>query len=518
MAGRGGGQQRLIWSLLATDDDQLPDARYAVANLLEDREKRLVDEDDAVVGVGDDVRQIVRGEPQIQRMQHSTRARDREVEFQVLVRIPAERAHALAALDAYFQQRMSQPVRPGIIVAVTIAVGAALDARGDLFVRKKPPCALEEMLQGQRIVHHQPVHVRSGLRNWPSLCRSCNIMNAYSVATPCYKRIMMRVIAALVAASGLALGATDDPLKTLRAGHPRLIALDADIEHIRMLIQQYPLARRIHADLMREAEQLMTTPTVEYKLVGPSLLAQSRRCLERVYTLALLYRLHGRKPYLDRAIQELRAAADFKDWNPAHFLDTAEMTHAFAIGYDWLYPALSPEERDWIRAALVEKGLNPALTAYETQASWVANRFNWNQVCNGGIALGALAVADEEPEKSRTLLRNALDSIPHALASYAPDGGWAEGPGYWHYGTSYTVYLLAALESALGTDFGLSSARGFDRTGRFRIYFSGPSGRHSTMLTRDHTDPAPEMFWLARRFAEPAYAWRSSGFSKPGQS
>ena len=328
---------------------------------------------------------------------------------------------------------------------------------------------------------------------------------------------MTRVMAVFVAAAALALGATDDPLKTLRPGHPRLIALDTDIDHIRTLMQQYPLARKIHTELIKDADKLMTTPTVEYKLVGPRLLAQSRRCLERVYTLALLYRLNGRKPYLDRAIQELRAAADFKDWNPSHFLDTAEMTHAFAIGYDWLYSSLSPEERVWIRAALVEKGLNPALAAYETQAFWVKSPFNWNQVCNGGIALGALAVADEEPEKSRAILQNALDSIPHALASYAPDGGWAEGPGYWHYGTSYTVYLLAALESALGTDFGLSSARGFDRTGRFRIYFSGPSGKTFNYGdAHDRTDPAPEMFWLARRFSEPVYAWQEQRLLETG--
>ena len=87
-------------------------------------------------------------------------------------------------------------------------------------------------------------------------------------------------------------------------------------------------------------------------------------------------------------------------------------------------------------------------------------------------------MADEEPEKSRTLLRDALDSIPHSLASYAPDGGWAEGPGYWHYGTSYTVVFLAALESALNTDFGLSTAKGFDHTGRFRIYLQQPVGKN----------------------------------------
>src|SRR5258708_12993743 len=142
---------------------------------------------------------------------------------------------------------------------------------------------------------------------------------------------MTRVLIAFIAAGALALGATDDPLKTLRSGHPRLIALDTDIDHIRTLIQQYPLARKIHADLIKDADKLMTTPTVEYKLVGPRLLAQSRRSLDLAYTLPLLYPLNGRKPYLDRAIQELRAAAEFKDWNPSNFLDTAEMTHAFAI-------------------------------------------------------------------------------------------------------------------------------------------------------------------------------------------
>ncbi|HKW97821.1 MAG TPA: heparinase II/III family protein [Bryobacteraceae bacterium] len=320
---------------------------------------------------------------------------------------------------------------------------------------------------------------------------------------------MTRVIAALLATSAVALAVPDDPLRTLRADHPRLIVLDSDIERIRSFIQQYPQARKLHADLVKEADKLMTAPPVEYKLVGPRLLAQSRRCLERIYTLALLYRLDGKRQYLDRALRELHAAADFKDWNPSHFLDTAEMTHAFGIAYDWFYPALSPDDRTWIRKAIVEKGLDPALMAYDSGVWWATSRFNWNQVCNGGISIGALAIAEDEPDKSRAVLKHALDSIPLALASYAPDGGWAEGPAYWSYATSYTVYFLAALDSALGTDFGLSLAKGFDRTGRFRIYFSGPSGRMFNYAdAHDRTEPASEMFWLARRFAEPVYAWQ----------
>src|SRR5579863_233494 len=330
---------------------------------------------------------------------------------------------------------------------------------------------------------------------------------------------MTRVIAAFLAVAALALGAADDSLKTLHAEHPRLIVLDSDLEHIRSLIQQNPQPRKIHADLVKEADRLITTPPVEYKLVGPRLLAQSRRCLERIYTLALLYRLDGRMQYLERALRELHAAADFKDWNPSHFLDAAEMTHAFGIAYDWLYPALTPENRAWIRSAIVEKGLNPAVAAYESQAWWVTNRFNWNPVCNGGVSIGALAVAEEEPDKSRAILSYALESIPLALTSYGPDGGWAEGPGYWNYATAYTVYFLAAIDSALDTDFGLSAAKGFDKTGRFRVYSTGPAGKMFNYAdAHDHIEPAPEMFWLARRFADPVYAWQEQRLLDSGSN
>lgn len=330
---------------------------------------------------------------------------------------------------------------------------------------------------------------------------------------------MVRLLGALMVTGGLAFAAGEDPLATLRREHPRLIALDPGIQRLRALIRQNPHARRIYSDLVREAEKLQTAPAVEYRLLGPRLLAQSRRCLERIYTLALLYRLDGKRQYLERAVRELRAAAGFKDWNPSHFLDTAEMTHAFAIGYDWLYPALAPEDREWIRLAIIEKGIDPALSLYERRSGWVAARSNWNLVCNSGITLGVLAVADEAPDKMRAVLRYALDSVSRGVSVYAPDGGWPEGPAYWDYATSYTAALLAALESALGTDFGLSMAKGFEHTGRFRVYFSGPSGRTFNYAdARDSMDPAPQMFWLARRFAEPVYSWHEHRFAEgPGR-
>jgi hypothetical protein len=323
---------------------------------------------------------------------------------------------------------------------------------------------------------------------------------------------MFRFILTALIFTGLSFGQTENPLATLRKQHPRLIALDSDIDRIRESIHQDPEARKIYERLVADAQKIETQRPVEYKLIGPRLLDQSRRALSRIYTLALLYRLDHKRQYLDRALTEMRAAANFQDWHPPHFLDTAEMTHAMAIGYDWLYNDLKPEDRAWIRKSIVEKGLNAALPLYEKQKSWTVNTFNWNLVCNGGIGIGALAIAEDDPEESRTILKYALKSFPLAMTQYDPDGGWKEGPGYWHYATRYAAYFISALDSALGTDFGFSSSKGFDQAGRFLIYSCGPEGTFNYADAHPNASGAPEMFWLAKRFSNPVYSWYEQSY------
>ncbi len=297
-------------------------------------------------------------------------------------------------------------------------------------------------------------------------------------------------------------------LQTLRPGHPRLLLLPDDVERIRRLVAGDATARAYKDNLVRAGERILVEPPVERVLIGPRLLDVSRRVLERVYTLALLYRLDGDRKWATRATVEMLAAASFSDWNPSHFLDVAEMSHALAVGYDWLYDALSESERAPIKAALVEKGLRAAEQAYRTRAWWAENPFNWNNVCNGGIATAALAVADEQPDLARFLLARALSGLPKALASFAPDGAWAEGPGYWSYATKYTVLAFAALESALGTDFGLSAMPGLAGTGLFRIQSAGPTGLFFNFAdAAERAGEEPSLFWLARRYDNPLYAW-----------
>lgn len=302
-------------------------------------------------------------------------------------------------------------------------------------------------------------------------------------------------------------------LATLNHEHPRLLLNDTALESLRTQIHDQPLAHRLYVELGKEAERLLNQAPLEFRPAGLRTGTIVRRALDRVYTLALMYRLDRKRQYLDRAARELRAIAGFHDWNPSRFLDTAEMTHAMAIGYDWLYGALSPDDRVLVRDAIIQKGLDPSIPIYERQLNWVTNHFYWNPVCNGGFTMGALAVAEDDMQKCEAIVRFAVASLPHALSTYGSDGGWPEGVSYWNYATRYVALMLGSLDSALGTDFGLSGNKRLERTGRFRVYTSGPTGRVFNYGDAAEDDgDAPEMFWLARRAGQPAFAWEEARY------
>lgn len=286
------------------------------------------------------------------------------------------------------------------------------------------------------------------------------------------------------------------------------MATSGDFVTLITLCDEIAEAAKWRDRLRSSAERLLDQRPLEYEIPdGKRLLRVSRAVKDRVLLLALMYQLTNEKHLADRAWIELDAVTAFKDWNPSHFLDTAEMTFAVAIGYDWLHDAWTEQQRQQLRKAIVALGLNEGLKGYRKREWWTRSIHNWNQVCNGGMGVGALAIADDEPELSAEVLHSALHALPLAMHEFRPDGGWGEGPGYWKYATEYNVYFLAALQTALGNDFGLSRMPGFPVTGDFPIHFTSPAG-----LTFNYADAhdswrgAPQLFWLARAFDQPVYA------------
>jgi hypothetical protein len=251
----------------------------------------------------------------------------------------------------------------------------------------------------------------------------------------------------------------------------------------------------------REARALLSTEPVTREQVGRRLLATSRRALRRVLLWSLHFHLSGDQQFAARAEREMLAVAGFSDWNPAHFLDVAEMTAAMAIGYDWLYDELSTPARATIRQAIIEKGLHPGCDPHH---DWLTRDNNWNQVCLGGLVMGALAVAEEEPQLCSQILEMARQYNGHGLKPYAPDGVYPEGPMYWAYGTSYQVLLLASLQAALGTDWDLSKAPGFLQSADALLQMTAPSGRSFNFSDGvERFDIEPALFWFARELQRP---------------
>jgi len=314
----------------------------------------------------------------------------------------------------------------------------------------------------------------------------------------------VRFLLCLAAAIPL-LRADDDPLRTLQAGHPRLLVTGTDTwTRLRAQRQTDPALAAVLDRIDSEARALLAAPPVERRLTGRRLLLVSRTVLERTLVLAFAHQMTGNPAFAERAERELLAAAAFSDWNPSHFLDVGEMTAALALGYDWLYAQLSPEARTAIRRAIVEKGLALARDPAGPYTVWQRAENNWVQVCWGGMTLGALAVADDEPELARAILRGAHAGIGRGLKPYAPDGVYPEGPSYWGYGTTYQVLMIAALESALGTDWDLSASPGFLASAGALLQMTGPSGRLFNFS--DGREPGalqPALFWFAARLHNP---------------
>ncbi len=157
-------------------------------------------------------------------------------------------------------------------------------------------------------------------------------------------------------------------LETLEKSHPRLMLKDKDLESLKKLYAKDKVLQKCLKDVLEQADADVEKPMLTYRKIGPRLLRVSRACLHRIYALGLAWRWTGEDKYARKAVDNMLAVCAFKDWNPSHFLDTAEMSHAVGLGYDWLYSYLDAKTRKKIKAGLIKNGLEPGLRAY--QRAW----------------------------------------------------------------------------------------------------------------------------------------------------
>lgn len=313
-------------------------------------------------------------------------------------------------------------------------------------------------------------------------------------------------------------------LSSLQINHPRLMLTSDRIAELKKLQSSDPILDKYVKAVIASANSILTRTPLTRTLIGPRLLDVSRELLNRTTHLAIAYHFTGDKKYVDAAVSNMRTVCDFSDWNPSHFLDVAEMSNGVAIGYDWLYSAISETDRAYIRNGLKTKGLEEYKKNYES-AWWAKGDNNWNQVCHGALIVASLAIAETDPKYADEFIPKAIANLPFSNKFYAPDGAWYEGPGYWAYATEYLSYGMSALKSALGTLKGLENTEGLSKTGFAPMLTTGPtnyilnfadSGENSKGTT------SPAMFFMANTYSNSdisnylhAYISETSSLAKP---
>ncbi len=298
--------------------------------------------------------------------------------------------------------------------------------------------------------------------------------------------------------------------------HPRLYFSEKDFRRLRRTTFGHRgnrYVRNISMGIIKAADSLAMHEDYPYRkdASGRRILENcSRPVLRCLFQTAYAYKMTGEQKYLDRAISLLETVCAYPDWNPRHYLDVAELALGVALAYDWLYNEIPSGLRDRVADKVIHEGLE---TSFKSKFNkWCYEVNNRNQVCNAGLAIAALAVWEKAPMLCRDVLESSITRNRLAMASlYAPDGIYAEGAVYWSYGTTFEVALLDALESVLGTDYGLSEAPGFDRTPYFEMNMFSSTGREQDYFNYADSEDAltlPGCIWyFVRRSGDSGFLW-----------
>lgn len=301
-------------------------------------------------------------------------------------------------------------------------------------------------------------------------------------------------------------------LQNLSSEHPRVMATKADFDTIKSLITTDDFANKMYNYVKTTADSYLSTTPAEYSLKETYRMGDCRdTACNIITTLSFMWQVSGNEDYALRCAEELAAICTYPHWHQGmHYLDTGVMLSAAAIGYDWMYEYLSannPSLLETLRNMMLENGLLDGIEILKgisqygnvaLASSWPTTSYNWNPVCNGGVIMSALALADEiEPAVTGTAIELSLRSFEYVCNEFAPDGAWEEGPAYWNETIDYFVYILSTLETALGTDFGYSNAEGILDTCYYPVYIMGPNGtfNYSDSATTLNVESPHQFYW-----------------------
>lgn len=269
--------------------------------------------------------------------------------------------------------------------------------------------------------------------------------------------------------------------------------------------------------IISKANSMLQASPMDYKIPdGQRLSGSGADIRSKMEHFGFAYQLTGEQKYADAAWRFFEKYGSYPDWNPSHIIDTGEICVAYAMGYSWMRSGFNEEQRNYIYNTVKKYGMEPIRLAYygrlgggvqyadrsDVFAAWSSN---FNGIVNSGAICTALAFMEFDGGFCSDLAEKAIRSIEYTFVGFADDGGWIEGTGYWDYMFEQLKQGISALFSVLGTDFGLTECRGFNKTAEWRAgmwTYQGNNNFHDSGNGRSYSSA---LSFLGKLFNKPSY-------------
>ena len=255
------------------------------------------------------------------------------------------------------------------------------------------------------------------------------------------------------------------------SGYPKLLFDMTDIKRIRET-SQHPLYINAYHTMEETAEKYLGK---SYR-VHPRTASGGRVLNKRVCELAMVGYINKDMRYINKAVEYMMNssdeynAEDYKNMNGDIALGDA--AHAYAVGYDWLYPFMTDAQRNQIKEEmnyLIDELY--ALLNTDSTDEIPAVSSNHASVSAGGMGLASLILGDRKDAEE---LAKKI-TIEYYKTSTDPEGFSFEGISYYSYGLLGAATFNAALERTNGIDM-LKMVPSYKNTLDAITYFTKPDG------------------------------------------
>ena len=248
-------------------------------------------------------------------------------------------------------------------------------------------------------------------------------------------------------------------------------------------------------------------------------------CNQALLPLATI--LFDDEKYVQHGIKLLLSSArtvgyyDIAEKGDASFAAAANAAMTLALGYDWAYRWMTPDERRTVRECLLELAAAEFEVSFEKSYRYFWTR-NWNAMGMSALGHASLAIQGETLAPTNhwlhTAKRLAEEYLNNAIGR---DGGFMEGPAYFYYGVSQLLVFAAAL--AHSSEYDLFATTNLRRLPDYFCYCVAPWGgehdpigycgpkiardMHALTILREHAPGKPiEWLWRAS-YGDDPYHW-----------